>query len=94
MLVSILWWLFLLFLCVCKFAKLCFRKEQFQSINSINFNQLFPQLEHLIMALKKIKVLGPKIWNSLPPEVRVITSFGLFKVKRNRHMVQNYKSNI
>ena len=35
-----------------------------------------------------------KIWNSLPPEVRVITSFGLFKVKLNRHMVQNYKPNI
>ena len=44
--------------------------------------------------LKKIKVLGPKIWNSLLPEVRVISSFGLFKVKLNRHMVQNYKSNI
>ena len=45
------------------------------------------------MALK-IKVLGPKVWNSLQPEVRVITSFGLFKVKLNRHMVQNYESNI
>ena len=44
--------------------------------------------------LKKIKVHGPKIWNELPPDVRVITTFSLFKVNLNRHMVKNYKSNI
>ena len=42
-------------------------------------------------ALKKIKVHGAKIWNELPPDIQVITSFGLFNKKLKRHMVQNYK---
>ena len=57
-------------------------------------NLFIPTARTSHYGLKKIKVLGPKIWNSLPPEIRVITSFGLFKVKLNRHMVQNYNSNI
>ena len=43
---------------------------------------------------QKYVMVDPSKNISLPPEVRVITSFGLFKVKLNRHMVQNYKSNI
>ena len=64
------------------------------SINNYKKTYLFLPHGHLITVLKLIKVHGPKIWNELPPDVRVITSFGIFKVNLNRHMVNNYKSNI
>ena len=58
----------------------------------IDTNQLIITKNLFILAaqtshygLKKINVHRPKIWNELPPDVRVISSFGLFK---------NYKSNI
>ena len=31
---------------------------------------------------------------ALPPDVRITTSFGLFKTKMNRYMTVNYNSNI
>ena len=60
----------------------------------ITKNLFIPAARTSHYGLKKIKVHGPKIWNELPSDVRVITSFGLFKVNLNRHMVNNYKSNI
>ena len=33
---------------------------------------------------QKIKIQGAKIWNELPPDIRVITSFGLFNLRLKR----------
>ena len=41
--------------------------------------------------LKKIKVQGAKIWNKLPPNIRINTSFGLFNKELKRHLLENYK---
>ena len=43
--------------------------------------------------LKKIKIQGAKIWNELPSDIRVITSFGLFNLRLKRYMVYNYNPN-
>ena len=51
----------------------------------ITKNLFIPAARTSHYILKKIKVHGPKIWNELPPDIRVITSFGLFKVNLNRH---------
>ena len=45
------------------------------------------------MVSKKIKIQGAKIWNELPPDKRVILSFGLFNLRLKRYMVYNYNPN-
>ena len=57
----------------------------------INTKNVFIPTARTSHGLKKIKVHGAKIWDELPPDLRVITSFGLFNKKLNRHMIQNYK---
>ena len=63
-----------------------------QLINSINL--FIPTARASHYGLKKINVRGAKIWNALPPDVRITTSFGLFKTKMNRYMILNYNCNI
>ena len=40
--------------------------------------------------LKKIKVYGGKIWNELPPDLRVTNPCGLFNTKLKMQIVKNY----
>ena len=41
--------------------------------------------------LKLLKVLGPKIWNSLPPLLRINDSLNNFKKKLKYILINNYK---
>ena len=41
--------------------------------------------------LKKIKIQGAKIWNKLPPTIRIKNSISLFNKELKRYFVENYK---
>ena len=41
------------------------------------------------MVLKKSKVHGAKIWNELPPDLRVTNPYGLFNTKLKMQIVKN-----
>ena len=59
------------------------RSKFMNSDQLINTKNLFiPTARPSHYSLKKIKVHGAKIWNVLPPDIRVITYFGIFKHKK------------
>ena len=71
------------------------RSKFIDSDQLINTKNLFiPTARTSLYGLKKIKVHGAKLWNVLPPNIRINTSFSLFNTELKRHMLKNYKSNI
>ena len=70
------------------------RSKFIGSDNLINTKKLFiPTSRTLHYGLKKIKVLGSKIWNQFPPSIRINTSFGLFNTELKIHLIGNYRFN-
>ena len=60
--------------------------------NSIETKTLFvPTARTSKYGLKLLKVMGPKIWNALPPLLRINESLNNFKYKLKTVLINNYK---
>ena len=62
------------------------------NVNTRNCNLAKPKSHRLTRTQQSITFSGPKLWNSLPPEIRRIKSLSIFKKKLKTHYLSNYMS--
>ena len=62
------------------------------NVNTRSCNLAKPKSHRLTRTQQSITFSGPKLWNSLPPEIRLIKSLSIFKKKLKTHYLSNYMS--
>ena len=67
------------------------RSKYINGDQTIHTKNLFiPNARTSHYGLKKIKVHGPKIWNSLPPSIRIKPTLGQFNTEIKKYLLKNY----
>ena len=67
---------------------LCFATPH--SYNTRNSSDARPSFQRLTTTQQSIKYVGPKVWNSIPSNVRCISSFNKFKSELKKHLIAQY----
>ena len=67
--------------------------EQFQSNHhheTRNRNNLRPEFQRLSLGQQSISYQGPKLWNSIPPEIKTSSSYYKFKKQYKKFLLSKY----
>ena len=61
--------------------------------NTRNRNDLIPSRARLTATLNSINVVGPNIWNSIPPEIQCLQTKNSFKYHYKKYLLSFYSEN-
>ena len=57
------------------------------------YHDLVPFHARLTITENSLRVIGPNIWNSVPSEIRNVSTLSIFKNQFKKHLVSSYNIN-